>query len=175
MLKVLKYNKAPSLDGLMAEFNRAFSSSLMTPLLKLSQHVQSSGIMPPSWKTSFLSMILKDRKDPALPSLSCPIALLNVDVKIFSTIYADRLKHIGDFIPRDFIEGNIRRALNLTNSSNLQKLPTLLVSLDRKKAFDSVEPYYHFPYCLIWALGEVFRKLSDLSMILQQLRSALTV
>lgn len=94
------------------------------------------------------SLILRKGK----PAEECPsyqpISLRNVDFKIISKILARRLEKVLPFIISTdqigFIVGrnscnNMRRLLNVIQLSHLQKLSSMVISLDADKAFDRVE------------------------------------
>lgn len=111
----------------------------------------STGEIPPSWKNSLLIPILKPGKDATSCSSYRPIALINVDAKIFTAILAHRLQKIiacyvkqdqTGFIPTRCMSDNIRRTLNVIHHCRSHHIPSFLLALDFEKAFDSVEFQY---------------------------------
>lgn len=92
-IKKMKLNKTPGPDGYPIEFFRKFAD--LAPAMKQAyDHVLHHGNLPPSWNESTLIPILKPDKDPLLCSSYRPIALINVDAKVFTLILAMRLQKI---------------------------------------------------------------------------------
>lgn len=150
-IKQLKNNKAAGADGYPTEFFKTFMEDLLPSLEKTYDGVLFEGIIPPSWREAVLILIPKPGKDKTLCKSYRPITLLNVDLKIFTTILAKRLQRIvtqyvnvdqTGFMPGRSITDNIRKTLNLIGHCRAQKLSSLLLAIDFEKAFDSVE----FPY-----------------------------
>lgn len=92
-------------------------------------------------------IIPKPGKDPTTVSNYRPISLLNVDVKIYAKIVAQRLTGvITDIVHPDqvgFMKGRqapdaTRRLIHLVKRLEIAKTPALLMSLDAEKAFDRV-------------------------------------
>ena len=95
-----------------------------------------------------IAVIPKEGKDPTLCTSYRPISLLNVDLKIFSKILANRLiTYIPSLIHPDQVgftpgrEGreNTQRVLSTIYLSQLYQNPLVLVSTDAEKAFDRVD------------------------------------
>ena len=77
-----------------------------------------------------------------------PITLLNLDFKIAAKAIAKRLESIlpnlihpdqTGFVKGRYIGENIRLISDIMEYTKLQKIPGILVSLDFRKAFDSIE------------------------------------
>ncbi|XP_015267376.1 PREDICTED: neuronal acetylcholine receptor subunit alpha-9 [Gekko japonicus] len=150
-IKRLKNNKATGPDGYPSEFYKNFQDILAGHLLDTLNDVLSKGVMPHSWFESTISVIHKENKNPTDPASYRPIALLNHDNKILTSIMANRLKTFitnyispdqTGFIPGRQITDNIRRTLDIIIHQRTARKETLLLALDFEKAFDSVEiPY----------------------------------
>ena len=106
---------------------------------------------PKSWSEALITVIHKEGKDPLECGAYRPISLLESDVKILSSILANRmLKYLRNLINPDqtgFIPGrqganNIRRVLNLQSVARDSACPSMLLSLDAEKAFDRVDWSY---------------------------------
>ncbi|XP_015272169.1 PREDICTED: epithelial chloride channel protein-like [Gekko japonicus] len=150
-IKGLKNNKVTGPDGLPSEFYKTFQEPLLDHLLKVCNGVLLQGVLPRSWAESIITVIHKENKDPTSPSSYRPIALLNHDNKIFTTILANRLKTFisnyinpdqTGFIPGRQITDNIRRTLEIIIHRKKIQEEALILALDFEKAFDSVEPLY---------------------------------
>lgn len=106
--KQLINNKAAGPDGDPAEFFKTFMKTLLPILDKTFNAILLEGIMPQTWNEAVLIPIPTPGKNKTLCQLYSPIALLNVDMMIFSTILARGLEKIipqyinpdqTDFIP----------------------------------------------------------------------------
>lgn len=105
----LKLGKVPGLAGLTAEFYKAFKDQLTPYLYELFNYCIKVGRIPTTWKEARLTLILKEGKEEMYPVSYHPIALLNVDYKILSSIMVERLNEIiGCYVRQDqvgFITG----------------------------------------------------------------------
>ena len=108
--------------------------------------------LPPSHKTSYLKLIPKAGKDLSKLTNWRPITLSNCDHKLITKTYSKRLcekasKYIKEkqsaYVKGRIINDNIKSIISTINLSNLEdNLRGLIVSLDAKKAFDSVDHRY---------------------------------
>lgn len=138
----LKNNKVAGADGYPAEFFKTFIEELLPTLETTYDCVMSEGIILHSWREAVLVPDLKPGKDKTLCKLYRPIALLNVDWKIFTTILAKRLQKIvtqyvhmdqTGFMPGRSIMDNIRKTLDLITHCRSKKLKSLLLAIDFEK------------------------------------------
>ena len=108
--------------------------------------------LPPSHKMPYLRLIPKADKDLTKLTNWRPITLSNCDHKIITKIFAKRMcenvaKSIAErqtvYLKGRFINDNIRSMIATINVTNIQNVAAgLIVALDAKKAFDSVEHSY---------------------------------
>lgn len=147
----MKKNKAPGPDGYPVEFYQLFQATLSPVMTKTFNSIMTTGEIPPSWRSSMLIPILKPGKEATACSSYRPIALINVDAKIFTTILSNRLQKIiscyvkqdqTGFIPARSMSDNIRRTLNVIHHCRAHHISSFLLALDFEKAFDSVESQY---------------------------------
>lgn len=89
----LKANTVPGLDGYTTEFYKRFSNKLALHLQKLFYTCLKDNTIPDTWRETKIIVILKQGKDLTHPQSYRPIALLNIDYKILTTIYAIRLNN----------------------------------------------------------------------------------
>lgn len=92
-------------------------------------------------------MIPKLLTDDTLCTNYLPISLLILDIKILAKIFAKRLNNvIGKLIHKDQVGfmptrqagDNVRRAVLLAQIAKTHLIPACFLSLDMKKAFDSI-------------------------------------
>ena len=104
--------------------------------------------MSVSQRRGVITLIPKD--DANLVELSNwrPITLLNVDYKIASKAIASRIKNVlpalihsdqSGFMKERFIGQNIRLINDILDQTKLQNVSGILLQLDFRKAFDTVE------------------------------------
>ena len=110
------------------------------------------GELPVSHRMSYLKLIPKAGKDLTKLTNWRPITLSNCDHKLISKLYAKRMseklaseirERQTAYLKGRLINDNIRAMLACINLSNLEEnFKGILVSLDAKKAFDSVDHSY---------------------------------
>uniref|UniRef100_A0A8C5MAY2 Reverse transcriptase domain-containing protein n=1 Tax=Leptobrachium leishanense TaxID=445787 RepID=A0A8C5MAY2_9ANUR len=114
-------------------------------MLTLFNWMFDSGTAPPDLLKATIVTIPKEGKNPELCSNYRPISLLNVDIKIYAKLLANRLApFLPDLVSDDqvgFILGrqgtdNTIRLLNILDCVARDSSPCLLLSLDAEKAFD---------------------------------------
>ena len=113
-------------------------------------------MMSCSQKQAVITLFEKKGKDRSLLENWRPISLVNVDTKIMTKVIATRIKNVlPDIINCDqmgyvkdrFIGETIRSIYDIMEFTAEENIPGLLVFIDFKKAFDSVE--WNFLYrCL---------------------------
>ena len=149
---------APGPDGIPYSFYGALWNIMGPLMVEAWNFTLQTGNLCPSHKVSFLKLIPKIGKDLKKLTNWRPITLSNCDHKLITKTYSDRIgavvaQHIKErqtaYLKGRLINDNIRAiiaSINLTNQN--VDLDALIVSLDAKKAFDSVEHSY-IKHCLI--------------------------
>ena len=122
------------------------------PLLSAAwNHSLRTGKLPPSHKLSYLKLIPKLGKDLRRLTNWRPISLSNCDHKIITRTYSKRLseglaskikERQTAYLKGRLINDNIRSLIATIDVTDVEKIEGLLVSLDAKKAFDSVSHSY---------------------------------
>lgn len=146
-IRRLKNNKSPGSDGYTNEFYKTFID-LISPLLERAySHALEKGELPLAWKEAIISVIPKVNKDPTDCASYRPIALLNTDCKLLTSILAKRVESVittlihpdqTGFIVGRYLPDNIRRLLNVMEHSNNYPDPCMALAVDAEKAFDRV-------------------------------------
>ena len=145
-------DSAPGPDGIPYSFLKHFWSSFGPVLLGAWQYSLTTAQLPPSHKVSYLRLIPKVGKDTRIVSNLRPITLSNTDHKLITKTYARKMTalvadRIGEeqtaYIPGRLINDNIRAMLSTIDLANVDaNVDGVVVSLDAKKAFDSVDHDY---------------------------------
>uniref|UniRef100_A0A8C5PGE3 Reverse transcriptase domain-containing protein n=1 Tax=Leptobrachium leishanense TaxID=445787 RepID=A0A8C5PGE3_9ANUR len=145
VLSSLPPHKSPGPDGFSTKYYTTFAEQLTPHMLSLFNYLFDSGTAPPELLKASIVTIPKPGKDPTLCSNYRPISLLNVDIKIYAKILANRLAPLLPKLVADdqvgFIQGrqgtdNTVRLLNIIDRVGRDSAPCLLLSLDAEKAFD---------------------------------------
>ena len=145
-------DSAPGPDGIPYSIIRALWQPLGQLLVNAWNHSLRTGELPQSHRVSFLKLIPKIGKDGKKLTNWRPITLSNCDHKIITKVYATRMsekieKCIKErqtaYLKGRMINDNIRSLLATIKLANVEEnIDGLIVSLDAKKAFDSVEHSY---------------------------------
>ena len=147
-LKYLNTDSSPGSDGLSALFYQFFWPQLKTPLFNCCVESFKSGTLTISQRKSILTLLLKSPdSDPREISNYRPISVTNFDYRLISLVLARKLqKVIKDIVHKSqtgFIEGrtineHVRLLDDVIKYANTEKLEGILVSLDFRKAFDTL-------------------------------------
>ena len=142
-------DSAPGPDGIPYSFYKALWRTMGTILVEAWNQTISTGNLCPSHKVSFLRLIPKVGKDLKKLTNWRPITLSNCDHKLITKTYANRLSNVvaqeikerqTAYLKGRLINDNVRAIIATIELTNAEEdLDGLLVSLDAKKAFDSVE------------------------------------
>ena len=145
-------DSAPGPDGIPYSILGLLWSTLGPILLEAWNHSLVTGKLAPSHRISYLKLIPKLGKDLAKLTNWRPITLSNCDHKLITKTYANRMctnvaNNISGcqtaYLSSRLINDNIRSLISTVNLTNIEeRAKGLLVALDAKKAFDSVDHGY---------------------------------
>ena len=146
-------DSAPGPDGIPYSYLGALWPVMGSLICEAWSHSLVTGELCPSHKTSYLKLIPKAGKDLKKLTNWRPITLSNCDHKIITKTYSIRMaskvsKVIAArqtaYLKGRLINDNIRSIVMSIRLANLdeENIDGLIVSLDAKKAFDSVEHSY---------------------------------
>ena len=142
-------DSAPGPDGIQYSFIKHFWKDMGPAIINAWNFSLDHGDLPSSHKLSYLKLIPKAGKDTRVITNLRPITLSNTDHKLITKTYAKKLtsivsKHIGEeqtaYIPGRLINDNVRSILMTMDLAAVDNsVDGVVVSLDAKKAFDSVD------------------------------------
>ena len=143
----LKNGKCPGYDGLTTDFYKVFWCKLKNTFKRVLDVTQQEGLMTESQRHGVLNLIPKGNKDSRFLKNLRPITLLNTDYKIIEKVIANRMQKSLErivhedqrgFLPGRKIACNIRKAFDILNYCNQEKVDAILFSLDFQKCFDQI-------------------------------------
>lgn len=146
-LKSCKNNKTPGSDGFPAEFYKLFWVDIKQPLLKSLNYAYINNTMSFTQRDGIISLIPKKDKDTMHIKNWRPITLLNQDYKLATKSIARRICGVlpsiinsdqTGFIKGRFIGENLFKLQNIMDYVDEEDIPSLLMSVDFEKAFDSL-------------------------------------
>ena len=148
VLESFQNDKSPGEDGFTVEFYKLFYDLLSENLLACLNEAYEKNELTISQRRGIITLLPKE--DGSLLDLHNwrPITLLNVDLKIAAKAIAKRLETVlpnlihpdqTGFVKGRYIGENIRLISDVLDFTKEQKIPGILVALDFRKAFDSLE------------------------------------
>ena len=163
-IKQGKPNKSPGTDGLTNEFYKFFWKIIRKDLTDIFNAILNRKQLCCSQKQGII-VLIKKKENCVRAEDFRPITLLNSDYKILSRILAARIKqflpniiHVtqkGGVSGRTIFDAacEIRDAIEYVNHA---KIKSILVSLDFKRAFDTVSHEYLFSTLLQYGFSSTF-------------------
>ena len=147
-LKEMASNHSPGLDGLPPEFYKVFWGKLKEWYYVVYQKIMEQEELHETAKQGLLCLLPKARKSMTKVQDRRPITLLNTDYKILSKAVANKIKpiikdiiHVNQtgFIAERNIADNLIHIRNVIQHANKNKMKILMISIDFKKCFDTIE------------------------------------
>ena len=148
ILSTVSRGKSPGEDGFTWEFYNCFFDLLGQDLVDSFNALYGAGEMAPSQRRGVITLIPKEDSDLSSLANWRPITLLNIDYKIASKVIAKRLEKVltclinpdqTGFIKGRYIGQNIRLINDILEQTKLRNIPGILLQLDFRKAFDTIE------------------------------------
>ena len=109
--------------------------------------------MSNSQKQAVITLIEKQRKDRSLIETWRPISLVNIDAKIISKVIVSRIKNVLPYIIHSnqtgyvkdrYIGDTVRSILDIMDFTEKENIPGLMIFIDFRKAFDTLELNFLF-------------------------------
>lgn len=164
VIKDLKKNKSPGLDGLSCEFYQTFWHSFGYFLVEVYNESYENGILPVTVRKSVLGLIYKKGEKELLKNYR-PISLTNTDYKILAFVLSSRLHQVigkvieprqSAYVKKRYIGNNIRLVEDIIQYTDYENKGGCILFLDFQKAFDSVEWKFMFNVLKRFNFGETF-------------------
>lgn len=166
-LKDFKMNKTPGTDGWTTEFYKFFWGDIGDLVLDSLNWSFLSGNMSIDQRRGIISLIPKKDKDRTNLGNWRPITLLNFDYKLLTKVLSNRLKPLltllidpdqTGYVSDRYIGENILLLTDILWTTKVRGEAGLLLLLDFKKAFDSIEWTFMEKTLNAFNFGENFKK-----------------
>ena len=166
----LNMGSSPGKDGLPAEFYKVFWPQLKKYFIECIEHSLSSESLPNSQNLAVITLLHKGKQTDSLDNWR-PISLINVDYKILAKVLSKRLESVISKLigPQQvgFMKGRhisdihriIDDILSMKKQGNSQNI---LLTIDFKQAFDSINMDYILKCLDVFGFGPVFKKWASL-------------
>ena len=167
VLESFQENKSPGEDGFTVEFYKYFFDSIGGHLLESLNSAYEVGELSISQRRGVITLIPKDESDLVDLQNWRPVTLLNTDYKIASKPLARRIETIlpklihpdqTGFIKGRYIGENLRLISDVMEYTKMEELTGVLVSLDFKKAFDTLKWQFIKSVLNLFNFGESVRQ-----------------
>ena len=146
-IKSKKDSSAPGPDGLPYKFYKIFSTQISKILIPIFNSIAFHSTPPPSsWSETIITLIHKKNTDPHYVNNLCPIVLSNTDIKLLSTILANRFQLHASFLIHPDQTGFMKSRsiydtiLDINSFLTISSPPpdSFVLSVDWSKAYDRV-------------------------------------
>jgi len=160
-------DSAPGPDGIPYKIYRILWSTLGPYLLDAWKYSLNMGLLPLDQRVSAITLLPKQGKDPDRIENWRPITLSNCDLKIFTKLLSFRVSKVLDriihpcqtaYIPGRVVHDNLRMFDFYNRYCRENNIDALLISLDAKKAFDSVSHKYMYKVLSAYGFSDDFIK-----------------
>ena len=157
-LQGMQGGRAPGIDGLTAEFYRAYWDIIAEDVSEVFNECLASGSMPMSCRRAVLTLLPKKGNLQDIKNWR-PVSLLCVDYKLLSKALASRLGMAMEqvihrdqtyCVPGRSMVDNVHLIRDVLDVSSSLGVDAGLISLDQEKAFDRVE------HGFLWKVMESF-------------------
>ncbi len=163
-LKTCK-ESAPGPDGITYKYYEIFWEEIGPYLLKSWEYSKVVGILPQSQRRSTITLLPKEGKDIAQIGNWRPITLTNCDLKIVTKTIANRVSKVLNkiisptqtaYITGRVVHDNLRMFEFYRKYCYENNVDAVLMSMDAKKAFDSVDHKYMFKTLKAYGFSDDF-------------------
>jgi len=162
---------APGPDGIPYGIYKQFWEVLGPYSLESWKFSCAKGILPDSQRCSSITLLPKEGKDLSNIGNWRPITLTNCDLKIYTKLISNRVSKVLDkiihpsqtaYIPGRNVHDNLRMFEFYRKYCEDNNIDAVLMSMDAKKAFDSVDHNYMFTTLKKYGFSDKFINLVKL-------------
>uniref|UniRef100_A0AAQ4RMD0 Reverse transcriptase domain-containing protein n=1 Tax=Gasterosteus aculeatus aculeatus TaxID=481459 RepID=A0AAQ4RMD0_GASAC len=173
--------RAPGIDGLSAEFYKAFWDILADDILEVLNDSLASGSMPMSCRRAVITLLPKKGNPQDIGNWR-PVSLLCVDYKLLSKVFASRLREAMEqvihrdqtyCVPGRSMVDNVYLIRDVLEVSSSLGNNTGLISLDQEKAFDRVE--HNFLWKVMQSFGFSAGFIAKIKVLYRDIESVLKI
>ena len=153
ILESFQNNKSPGNDGIPIEFYKTCWNLISDSFIECVNESFKFGEMSNTQKKAVITLIEKQGKDRTLMENWRPISLINVDAKIISKVIAARVKNVlpsiihhnqTGYVKDRYIGETARSIFDIMEFTDYENIPGILIFIDFRKAFDTLEWHYLF-------------------------------
>ena len=145
----MKKGKAPGPDGLRTEFYTQCWSIVKNDFVNVLKEMYSTQTIDNRIKSGFITLIHKKGPKTEISNYR-PISLLNYDLKIFTKCLTNRLKPLKTDLSHEHQYAKPRKQIfsvanllrDLWRDASNSQIDPYFISLDLKKAFDSMDQHW---------------------------------
>ena len=146
-LRGMEADKSPGPNGLTVRFFRTFFDLLAPILFLFIKSIFTSETIPSKTQLAYMTLLLKDYKEPEEPRNYRPISLLNVEFKLITKALVNKIKpHMSSMVHENQACSIAGRSIldhnhyirDLISYAHDRGGASFILSLDQAKAFDRV-------------------------------------
>ncbi len=158
-------DSSPGPDGIPCMVYKKYWKFMGPIILGAWNHSPSTGILPPSHLESLITLLPKEGKDTKDTKNWRPITLSNCDLKIITKAISLKTSRVLEsiidpsqtaYVPGRLVADNLRTNFFYKNHCCKNDIDAVLISLDAKKAFDSVDHKYIEETLIAYGFGPGF-------------------
>jgi exonuclease III len=173
---------APGPDGLPYKIYKKLWDLVGDFLLDSWKYSLSIGTLPLNQRMSTITLLPKPGKDLDKIENWRPITLSNCDLKIFTKLLSNRVLKVLEniihpcqtaYVPGRIVHDNLRMFDFYNNYCKTNNVDALLISLDAKKAFDSVSHKYLYKVLSAYGFSQSF--IDTVEILYKDLRANILV
>ena len=153
ILESFEINKSPGNNGIPTELYKTCSNLINDSFIECVNESFKFGEMSNTQRKAVITLIEKQGKDRTLMENWRPTSLINVDAKIISKVIAARVKNVlpniihhnqTGYVKDRYTGETVRSIFNIMEFTDYENIPGILIFIDFRKAFDTLEWHYLF-------------------------------